>query len=143
MGTDNTITKYNSDSRYGLVDNITILESIDDAATKNWGNDWRMPTTSEWSELYNNCEWFYTTHAGVKGYKAISKKSGYTDVAIFFPEAGSYDDHGYDSQSGYWSSYGDGDEAWFFYFSGKHIILNYSGGGRTREYGRTVRAVKE
>ena len=39
------MTKYNKE------DGLTVLESIDDAATVNWGNQWRMPTADEIMEL--------------------------------------------------------------------------------------------
>lgn len=50
-GTNTTLTKYNNNSSYGTVDNLTTLESSDDAATANWGSAWRMPTEAEWNEL--------------------------------------------------------------------------------------------
>lgn len=50
-GTNTTLTKYNNNSSYGTVDNLTTLESSDDAATANWGSAWRMPTYAEWNEL--------------------------------------------------------------------------------------------
>lgn len=49
--TNTTLTKYNNNSSYGTVDNLTTLESSDDAATANWGSAWRMPTEAEWKEL--------------------------------------------------------------------------------------------
>lgn len=48
-------TKYNSNSEFGDVDNITRLELEDDAARVNWGGDWRIPTEDEFMELMNNC----------------------------------------------------------------------------------------
>lgn len=48
-------TKYNSNSEYGDVDNITRLELEDDAARVNWGGDWRIPTEDEFQELIDNC----------------------------------------------------------------------------------------
>lgn len=64
------MTKYCTDSCYGLdgfVDNLTILEPNDDAATVNWGVDWRMPTKEEWEELYQKTTWTWTDINGVKG----------------------------------------------------------------------------
>jgi len=57
MGTDHTLTKYCDNSSYGyngFTDNLTTLLPEDDAATANWGSDWRMPTIDEWEELLNN-----------------------------------------------------------------------------------------
>ena len=44
-GLVNTITKYcNSGGYNGFVDNKTELDPEDDAATANWGAEWRMPS---------------------------------------------------------------------------------------------------
>lgn len=87
---DSGWTKYNTDESYGTVDNKTVLESMDDAASVALGGKWRMPTDAEWSELMNteNCSWTWTTIDGVNGYKVQSKKPGYTDNWIFLPAAG-------------------------------------------------------
>ena len=69
-GSSTTITKYCTDADYGnngFVDNLTTLLPEDDAATANWGNDWRMPTQAEWQELYNNTTVTMTTQNGVNG----------------------------------------------------------------------------
>ena len=87
-GSKTTLTKYNSSSSYGTVDNKTQLELSDDAAHANWGGDWRMPTDAELTELRENCTWTWTTQNGVNGYKVTSKKSGYTNKSIFLPESG-------------------------------------------------------
>lgn len=105
-GSYDTMTKYNTSSSYGTVDNKTVLDLEDDAAHVNWGGSWRMPTKTEQDELIdtNNCTWTWTTQNGVKGYKVTSKKNnnslflpaaGYRDVSSLY-DAGSY---GY-----YWSS---------------------------------------
>ncbi|MCQ2319676.1 MAG: hypothetical protein MJZ90_12290 [Bacteroidales bacterium] len=52
-GSYNTLTKYNTKSSYGTVDNKTTLELSDDAARANWGGSWRMPTEAEFQELIN------------------------------------------------------------------------------------------
>ena len=87
-GSDNTLTKYNTSSSFGTVDNKTMLELADDAAYINWGDGWRMPTTAEQDELFNNCTWKWTTQNGVTGYKVTSKSNG---NSIFLPAAGYYD----------------------------------------------------
>ena len=74
-----------------------------DAARANWGGTWRMPTKSEMQELINKCNWEWTTHNGVKGYKV----TGPNGNSIFLPAAGirlgsSVDDAG--SFGSYWSS---------------------------------------
>ena len=56
-----------------------------DAATINWGGDWRMPTKTEMQELIDHCTWTWTTQKGVYGYKVTSKTNG---NSIFLPAAG-------------------------------------------------------
>ena len=87
-GDYNNLTKYNTQSSYGTVDNKTQLDLSDDAAHVNWGGSWRMPTDAELTELRTECTWTWTTQNGVKGYKVTSKKSGYTNNSIFLPAAG-------------------------------------------------------
>jgi len=72
---------------YDFVDDKYILESEDDAATANWGGQWRMPTEEEYEELLDeaNSSWTWTTENGVHGYRVTSKK---TSNSIFFPAAG-------------------------------------------------------
>ena len=53
-----TLTKYCTDSLYGTVDNKTTLDPEDDAATQIMGGKWRMPTSKELDELYQQCQWF-------------------------------------------------------------------------------------
>ena len=106
-GSDTTLTKYNTSSSYGTVDNKTVLEAADDAARANWGGSWRMPTTKEQQELIDNCTWTWTTQNGVYGYKVTSKKSGYTNKSIFIPAAGIRDFSSLESAGSggrYWSS---------------------------------------
>ena len=87
-GSSRTLTKYNTDSSYGTVDNKLVLDIIDDVANAKWGNNWRIPTKAELDELRNNCTWTWTTLNGVKGYRVTGKKYGYTDRSIFLPAAG-------------------------------------------------------
>ena len=70
-GSYNTLTKYCNNSNYGnngFTDNLTaLLPEDDDAATANWGSEWRMPTKEEWEELYNNTTCIWTIQNGVNG----------------------------------------------------------------------------
>ena len=59
-GSNNSLTKYCSDKKWGAVtsdcpdgfeDGKTVLELADDAANAIWGGKWRMPTVAEWEEL--------------------------------------------------------------------------------------------
>ena len=106
-GSDDTQTKYNTNSSYGTVDNKTTLDLSDDAARANWGGSWRMPTDAELTELREQCTWTWTTQNGVYGYKVTSKKSGYTNKSIFLPAAGYRNGSSLDSAGSYgyyWSS---------------------------------------
>ena len=84
-GSETSLTKYNTSSDYGTVDNKTTLDLSDDAARVNWGGNWRMPTKAEMKELINNCTWTWTRQNGVKGYKVTSKTNG---NSVFLPAAG-------------------------------------------------------
>lgn len=90
-GTSNTMTKYCLDPSYGQVDGLSLLESQDDAASINLGEDWRMPTKEEWTELMNDCSWVWTTVNGKEGYLITGKKAGFTENSIFLPAAGIWD----------------------------------------------------
>lgn len=106
-GDYNNMTKYCTDSDYGVVDNKSVLEAEDDAATVNWGASWRMPTNKEWNELINGCTWTWTKgyeDGNIVGRIGTSKKNGNT---IFLPAAG-YKENGdkidYEYGGNYWSS---------------------------------------
>ena len=137
-GSYDTLTKYCTDSKYGTVDNKTVLDLEDDAAHVNWGGDWRMPTKAEQDELYNNCTWEWTTQNGVNGYKVTSKING---NSIFLPAAGYCGYGGVLGQGGYgyyWSSTPNGRcIAYYLFFNSGYQFVDYSG----RLNGYSVRAV--
>ena len=56
-----------------------------DAARANWGGSWRLPTEDECIELFDKCDYQWTTQNGVEGMRFTSKKNG---NSIFFPAAG-------------------------------------------------------
>lgn len=99
------LTKYCTDDSYGnngFEDNLTLLQPGDDAATANWGRDWRMPTFEEWEELRNNTTRIWTTQNGVYG-KLFTGSNGNT---LFLPAA-SFQQEGSNvnfSVGSYWSS---------------------------------------
>ena len=89
-GTDHTLTKYCFDSDYGYegyTDNLTELETIDDAAYQNWGSGWRIPSKEQYNELMNTSytDQELTTQNGVYGCKVTSKTNG---RSIFLPATG-------------------------------------------------------
>ena len=142
-GSYDSLTKYNNSSSYGIIDNKTVLDASDDAATANWGGAWRMPTKEEQDELRTECTWTWTTENGVNGYRVTSNKEGYTDKSIFLPAAGYRDDSSLNdaSSSGYyWSSSLDTDypnDACGLYFYS--YIVGW--GSYDRYYGQSVRPV--
>lgn len=93
------LLKYITDDVYGIIDNKTVLDSEDDAATANWGGSWRMPTQAECQELVEKCTWVWTTQNGVNGYVITSRVEGYKNKSIFLPAV---DNSDYDNK--YWSS---------------------------------------
>lgn len=83
--TDVSLTKYNIDGGYGTVDNKITLDQSDDVASVNLGDNWRIPTDTEMTELLEQCIWTWTTYNGVNGYNVTSKNNG---NSIFLPAAG-------------------------------------------------------
>lgn len=73
-----SMTKYNDD------DKKTVLDASDDAATMNWGSNWRTPSQEDFQELYEKCtvEWIQLN--GVYGCKFTSSVNG---NSIFLPAA--------------------------------------------------------
>ena len=140
-GSMNTQTKYCTDSNYGIVDDKTVLEAADDAATANWGGAWRMPTGEEYYELRHNCTWELTTQNGVNGYKV----TGTNGNSIFLPAAGGryLSDLSYAGRNGYYWSSLLGTDAPFlacsldFFYSG-FVEVDYDNG---RHNGLSVRPV--
>ena len=142
-GSYNSLTKYNNSSSYGTVDNKTVLEAADDAATANWGGAWRMPTKEEQDELRENCTWTWTTENGVNGYRVTSNKEGYTDKSLFLPAAGYRNDsslYSAGSNGFYCSSSLYTDDPYYAYglYSGSGYLY---WDGITRHYGQSVRPV--
>jgi hypothetical protein len=88
--TDISLTKYNTNSRFGTVDNKTTLDLEDDAAHVIWGGSWVMPTSGEIDELLANTTSEWTTVNGIKGCKFTSKTNG---NSIFLPAAGRSTSH--------------------------------------------------
>ena len=87
MGSGNSLTKYCGTSSYGdngFVDGKMVLAPEDDAAHVNLGENWRIPTDAEWSELRSRCTWEWTTENGVNGFKVTSINGN----SIFLPAAG-------------------------------------------------------
>ena len=141
-----TLTKYNTRSYYGTIDNKTVLELADDAAHVNWGGAWRMPTEAELKELRENCAWKWTdnyNNTGIAGYIV----TGFNSNSIFLPAAGyGSDDLGYAGHYGsYWTSSLVTDapgDAWEVFFGSDGVFM-YSGSmyNFDRICGQSVRPV--
>ncbi len=145
-GSENTLTKYCTDSSYGykgFTDNKTELDLEDDAAYVNWGSAWRMPTIAQFEELinssYTTTEW--TTQNGVYGRLITSNTNS---NSIFLPATGwrynsSLNDAG--SYGSYWSRTlytSSPDVARYLIFGSYGINMSYY----DRCGGRSVRPVR-
>ena len=116
-------------------------DSNRDAATANWGGNWRMPTAAEYQELIDNCTWTLTTQNGDKGYRVTGKNG----QSIFLPAA--VYRHGvtlyHDGEFGYYWSSTPGesgtDYAYNLYFSEGRRYVDWG----LRDLGRSVRPVLE
>ena len=139
-GTVDTLTKYNTVTEYGPVDNLTILQPGDDAATALLGNGARTPTKEEWQELLDNTTPEWTTLNGING-KKFTAANGNT---LFLPAAGSRSSSGLlraGTVGAYWSAsldteYPTGAMRCYFSAVDQGISHNY------RYYGFSVRAVR-
>lgn len=141
------------------------LNSENDAATRNWGGAWRMPTDADFEELINNCYWVWTSNyngSGIAGYIVYAAKSSFekgsyipefdtplskyslSDHHIFLPAAGYFGDRVVDAgETGrYWSSSRDYDDksiAWGIFFDSiRRRCLDYD-----QQSFHSVRAVCE
>jgi hypothetical protein len=144
-GSNNTLTKYCDDANYGyngFTDDLTTLLPEDDAATANWGPDWRMPTKEEWQELLDNTTVTWTTQNGVSG-RLFTAANG---NSLFLPAAGGRWDDELDDvgdYGNYWSSSldtGHPYDAWIFGF---YMDYFFDMASQVRFIGFTVRPVRE
>ena len=128
------LTKYTGD------DGLTTLLPEDDAATANWGANWRMPTRLEWQELINNTTVTWTQQGGVNG-RLFTAQNGNT---LFLPATGCFTGSNiyYVGSGGYcWSSslcMEDPTLTWTFLFATDYYMIYCYG----RAYGRSVRPVR-
>ena len=135
------LTKYCTDSNYGVFDNKTELEPEDDAAYVNWGPSWRMPTREQCQELIDNCTRLNMELNGVKG-ELITGSNG---ASIFLPFAGRlrFDDwvQGVESAYSFWSRTLHSSQPGFadcLSYYPSYLYVDYWG----RTFGITVRAVR-
>ena len=138
-----TLTKYCTKSNFGnngFVDNKTELDPEDDAAYVNWGDNWRMPTYDQQTELLTVCTWTWTTRNGVNGRLVIGPNGN----TIFLPAAGfrfGSSQYSVGSEGDYWSRTLNSDyttNAYSVYFNSEDVNWDYL--NRSRAF--TVRAVR-
>jgi hypothetical protein len=145
-GNSQKLIKYCNKSDYGdngFTDNLTKLQSSDDAATANWGSGWYTPDKKQWDELLKNTTNKWTTQNGVKGRLFTSKKNGQT---LFLPAAGDrWDSDPQDAGNGYYWSRSLVTEypfpnVWYLYFYSGNCNMDYFS---TRSFGYSVRPVRD
>lgn len=148
-GTEDSMTKYCTIDRYSISDvpdRITELEPVDDAATGNWGLEWRMPSYARFEELRNDqyTTWPPESLNNVNGIRVTSKTN---NKSIFLPMTG-YRLEGASSQAGedgaYWSRTLNSDypySAMRLYFGSGDMGIRSALG--PRYYGQAIRPVKQ
>lgn len=147
-GSRKTLTKYNTRSEYGAVDNLTRLDFADDAAYVATGGKWRIPTKAEFQELLNGTVQTWKEFDEVNGQMF---KSLVSDAFIFIPAGGAFiksevqsaGKHGCIVSSDICAGsngYGYKDDyCWYLYFDSGGCIIY----GDTRARGWTIRPVMD
>ena len=111
-------TKYCSDPEEGFNgfrDDKMILDPEDDAAHVHLGDDWRLPTAGEWSELVRECSFDWISVNGI----SCRRVTGPNGNSIILPPGGTRYSAGVEdvgSVGGFWSSsaYVDAWYSWGF-----------------------------
>ena len=132
------LTKYCTDSQYGIVDNKTKLDREDDAAWVNWGPKWCTPSLEQFIELYEECDFQFIQKDGVT-FLVFTGPNGNT---LSFPAAGLRVDgslHNAGTSGYYWQSrLGSDNDA---YGMDLHST-GWGWGDCNRRRGMSVRAVR-
>ncbi len=103
-GSNYSLTKYCTNSSYGIIDSIMTLQSTDDAARVNLGFPWRVPTRTEWQELDTYTTKETTVINGISGRILTSKLNS---ESIFLPFGGYFTGSDYinpGTNANYWTS---------------------------------------
>lgn len=138
-GSEESLTKYCSLSKFGTPDYKYMLDPEDDVAHLKWGGDWRIPSEDELYELFNHCEFKRFRQKGTNGYKVIGPNGNF----IFLPDAGSYWQSEYNKlDHGYWTSslFIDDPTLVSFLNFDSHEVYKYSFASRV--YGLPIRPVQ-
>ena len=138
-----TFTKYCNVATFGyngFTDDQTVLQPDDDAATVNWGSDWRTPDLEQWEELINN-----TSHEWVKQNEVWGQVFHGNGQSLFLPAGGYFDIRGLTElgECGYyWSNSLCADDPVY----ANYFIVNLDGAFTSDFYNRccgfSVRAVR-
>lgn len=135
-GYDFSQAVYDSTPAAAIDDDLTLDQ---DAARANLGAPWRMPTSTEFKELVDNCTIVWTTMDGVSGRLFTSNINGNT---LFFPAAGYFNGTSHVARGlngDYWSSkYVSAENALIMTFNSTNVS---SQSNSSRRYGFSVRAV--
>jgi uncharacterized protein (TIGR02145 family) len=120
-------------------DIATNLSLDQDAARAYLGDPWRMPTSTEFKELCDNCTIVWTTLNGVNGRLFTSNVNGNT---LFFPAAGYYNGQSLVNRgvngSNWSSTYDSESNARILDFNRSNVYPQRSD---SRRYGFSIRAV--
>ena len=103
-------------------DKTGILVPKYDAATQNWGDDWKMPTKKEYEELINPtyCSYEMVKYGERYGFEFTSKKNG---KKIFFPNGGQWEGLKDCTTIEAWQNY-DGNKKVTDYCRGQYWVSN-------------------
>lgn len=140
------LTEFNNVKDNACPNNV-LAPAYDAAYQAN--NSWRMPTTEDFKELYDNTTSVWTTINSVNGWKFTSKKD--SNKFVFFPAAGYGDSEGLKyagSYGRYWSSslYMSKQNAYYLdlysnsYFNSYYV---YPQSNTPRRFGFSVRPVSD
>lgn len=128
---------YNTTPAAAISNNLSLDQ---DAARAVLGSPWRMPSSAELQELYDNCTHVWSTLNGVNGILFTSNVNGKT---LFLPAAGFYNGTvltGLGASGRYWSStYESATGALNLSFSSSSVLPHDNNG---RRYGFSIRAVR-
>ena len=119
------LTKYNTSSSYGQMDNKRKLELSDDAAYVISGGKLRMPTQKQLEELMNHCIWTWDDiHHGFYIKSKINNNSIFLPLAGYTNQMDSYLRRSIESakKAYYWSC----EECHYLCNSGLCVELSYS-----------------
>ena len=132
----NEFTKYVSTGQYA--DNKTVLDPEDDIVTHLYGEGFKIPSQSDYQELFDNCSTVWEEKNGTWGLSFIGN-NGYS---IFLPASGfTYSYNQYLNDIGYYMTSGVAadDYIWLLYFSTSETSTYWM---NVRHQGYAVRGIK-